>query len=180
MDFQGIDHVACTSEDSKWQSCWVTWTRHFCECGLIQIFSFFRFFFYSTLYIIDLVIRITLLCYLLHYLTSCSVDWYDGFATNLVVIIHTTQLFVLEFHLNTHTPHICTYTQTHKCMYTYNYCFRFSSINFTICFSLSIVTLLLNTSSYSSMLYCMHFPLVFHICQISVLPHLVFFFALWA
>ena len=58
------------------------------------------FFFYSTLWIIDFVIEITQVCYLLHYLTSCSIDWCGGFATNLVVIIQITQLFILEFYLN--------------------------------------------------------------------------------
>ena len=62
------------------------------------------FLFYSTLWIIDFVIMITRLCYLLHYLTSCSIDWCGGFVTNLVVIIQITQLFILEFHLNLEEP----------------------------------------------------------------------------
>ena len=61
-------------------------------------------FFNSTLWIIDFVIRITQLCYLLHYLTSCSIDWCGGFVTNLVVIIQITQLFILEFPLNLKEP----------------------------------------------------------------------------
>ena len=36
----------------------------------------------------------------MHYPTSCSIDWYCGFVTNLVVISQITQLFILEFHLN--------------------------------------------------------------------------------
>ena len=96
----------------------------FVSAALFRFFLSFFFFFYSTLCIIDLVIRITLLCYLLHYLTSCSVDWCGGFATNLVVIIHIMQLFILEFHLNTHTPHhIYTYTHRHTsaCIHIYVY-----------------------------------------------------------
>ena len=61
-------------------------------------------FFYSTLLIIDFVIRITQLCYLLHYLASCSISWYGCFVINLVAIIQTTQLFILEFHLNLKEP----------------------------------------------------------------------------
>ena len=67
------------------------------------LLSFF-FFFYSTPWIIDFVITITQLCYLLHYLTSCSINWCGGFATNLVVIIQITQLFILEIHLNLKEP----------------------------------------------------------------------------
>ena len=37
---------------------------------------------------------------MLHYLTSCSIDWCSGFAANFVVIIQITQLFILKFHLN--------------------------------------------------------------------------------
>ena len=48
----------------------------------------------------DFVIEITQLCYMLHYLTSCSIDWCGGFAANFVVIIQITQLFILKFHLN--------------------------------------------------------------------------------
>ena len=58
----------------------------------------------STLWIIDFIIRITQLCYLLHYLTSCSIDWCGEFVTNLVVFIQITQLFILEFHLNLKEP----------------------------------------------------------------------------
>ena len=57
-------------------------------------------FFYSTLWIIDIVIGTTQLCYFLRYLTSFSIDWCGGFVTNLVIIIQITQLFILEFHLN--------------------------------------------------------------------------------
>ena len=62
------------------------------------------FFFYSILWIIDFVIRITQLCYLLHYFISCSINWCGCFVTNLVVIIQITQLFILEFHLNLKEP----------------------------------------------------------------------------
>ena len=70
------------------------------KCLLSVIFFFFN----STLWIIDFIIRITHLCYLLHSLTSCSINWCSGFVTNLVVIIQITQLFILEFHLNLTEP----------------------------------------------------------------------------
>ena len=69
------------------------------QCKVSVILSF-----YSTLWIIDVVIRITQLCYLLHYLTSCSINWGGCFVTNLVVIIQITQLFILEFYLNLKEP----------------------------------------------------------------------------
>ena len=82
---------------------WGAYTAKHHLIVVIQICSYSDFFFYSTLWIIDFVIGITQLCYLLHFLTSCSIDWCGGFATNLVVITQITQLFILEFHLNTRT-----------------------------------------------------------------------------
>ena len=71
----------------------------------MQSVCYYYYFFYSTLWIIDFIIGITQLCYLFHYLTSCSIDWYGGLITkNLVVIIKITQLFILEFHLNLKEP----------------------------------------------------------------------------
>ena len=40
------------------------------NCSCLDFFLFF-----STLWIIDFVIEITQLCYLLHYLTSCTINW---------------------------------------------------------------------------------------------------------
>ena len=57
-------------------------------------------FFCSILWITDFIIDITQLYYLLHYLTSCSIDWCGGFSANLVFIIQITLVFILKFHLN--------------------------------------------------------------------------------
>ena len=44
--------------------------------------------------------EINQVCYLLHYLSSYSIDWCGGFAADLVAIIQITLLFILKFHLN--------------------------------------------------------------------------------
>ena len=73
--------------------------------------------------------------------------------TCIYIKTYTYTCIYMYMYTYTHT-YLCTHIYVHI---VYNYYFTSSSsINFTICFNLSIVMLLLNTSSCPSILYFMY------------------------